>query len=173
MSCAPETPNKNAAESEAKENMVLIDSSYHPRQVEIQLKEGDTFEILQSLPLDSGTWIVLVEDLAQQFGAVKNDSMFLQTIGFPSAGTYILEDLEVIKQMQKEWRVRYLKSDCCTPDFNLNFYQNNHLKLSLGVGLGKKLVGFQTVEYGWTPITDEKSIQKFFGSFKELEVHKD
>jgi len=150
------------------DTIIVFHSAYNPGLTKPVLSNGEEFSILKDLDFDSGNWFVLI-DLTRYRNQV-HDSILLKVIGFPNGGIYILEDINFIRGMKREWIVRFLDTDCCTPDFNMDFFQNNQLRFSLGIVLDKKLEGFQTNEYGWTPITKSNTIQKYYSLFTQTDA---
>lgn len=144
----------------------LLNSDYDrvPAQ---KVKKDQMFNIMGNLPLDSGQWTVMVE------ADGWTDSFLYASFGLSAKGYYLSEDIHLIKQMANDFKVKVRGDDCCTPDINLNFFQDGRMRLSLGVllkGSSDSLWGFQTELYGFTPFTKYLSLKPYAPRFTYCKV---
>lgn len=85
-----------------------------------------------------------------------------------SSKVYKTTDIELLKQIKKDWIFECSSADVATVQSNLCFYQNGELVYKTGIVLEKKIEGLQTPQCGWVVAKEPHLLYKHLKRFKPI-----
>ncbi len=139
--------------------IVIDSSSIDTKQEDHSI--GDTVGLLKSLDLSDGEWKAYII-----FNKEDNDS---KDRLLPKK-VYKTNDIELLKQMQKNWVFAYTGADMATVQSKILFFKNNKLVFKSGIVLEKDIEGLQTAQCGWLESSEKNLLYRYCKRFRSIKA---
>jgi hypothetical protein len=119
---------------------LVFDFSKKINFAEIKLQKGDTIKPFEKFNFDKGSWVAYL--------FLNNDNTNLSS-EMPKGKCFKTTNINVLKQMQDEWKFLYSGGDVATIESSIILYNNGKKVFESGILIDENSQGLQSRQFGW------------------------
>jgi hypothetical protein len=138
----------------------IVITTAEPEKSFEKFKKGDTVNVFEKLDFDKGKWCAYLV-------LSRSDFPDLNKL-IPRRNCFKLEDINLMKQMKKEWRFIYTGGDLATVESFIIFYNDGKAVFESGIVLDQDLEGLQSSSFGWSEPVSKNLLTKYCMKFKNV-----
>lgn len=123
---------------------------YKPHKL---ISKGEIVNVLENHDFDSGKWEMYLIIAESDKVSISKD--------IPNGNIFKTEDKNLLKEMKKNCRFIYEKSDIATIESEIFLLKNENIVFRGGIVLDENMQGLQLANYGWLKVSSRKALSKY------------
>lgn len=140
--------------------LVFINAENESYSTKKEYEKGDVITVLDSCNFNEGNWVVYL--------IVNKEDSDSISAKIPKGKILKTENIELLKNMKKNWLFKYSGGDLSTVQSQIRFYQNNTLIFSSNIVLDKDFEALQNTDFGCVYPVENNVIVKYCMQFERV-----